>query len=451
MRPLPGDMLEYAAQDTMHLLQLRQRLEDALDKKGRLQWAPRGVRAARRNAVGRCGRGHGLPPHQGRARPDAARVGDPARTRRLARRRGEGARSQHVPRRRQRGPARRRARSARNCGGGGGRSRVCRGLVVSQHAKAIVDAVARGNGGARSGLAEVSARPALGARPGLRGSGQRAQVGARPARGANSNSTPVCSVRANDSRRSPDANRIRSRSWRTCPSAALAGGGARRASSSARCVTSACLTIRRTGRLDEASGGCRMADGGDRVRIGICILSAAFPALAVAAAPSHVAAQGRRARVTSHESRRRALRARAPVGTLTRRRCLANSAACGSRPSTTSTGRRSRDCRSRRRRRSCSRLLDHAARNPPERGHLPGASGGGRAVRRRRSSRGPCTSPDAMGARPIPTTIRSRLRSPKRTGAASSCTRGSIRIAPGSAAIAGRCRRVTSAAPCRPS
>jgi len=39
MRPLPGDMLEYAAQDTMHLLQLRQRLEDALDKKGRLQWA----------------------------------------------------------------------------------------------------------------------------------------------------------------------------------------------------------------------------------------------------------------------------------------------------------------------------------------------------------------------------------------------------------------------------
>lgn len=39
MRPLPGDMLEYAAQDTMHLLPLRQRLEDALEKKGRLHWA----------------------------------------------------------------------------------------------------------------------------------------------------------------------------------------------------------------------------------------------------------------------------------------------------------------------------------------------------------------------------------------------------------------------------
>ena len=39
MRPLPGDMLEYAAQDTMHLLQLRQRLHDALETKGRLHWA----------------------------------------------------------------------------------------------------------------------------------------------------------------------------------------------------------------------------------------------------------------------------------------------------------------------------------------------------------------------------------------------------------------------------
>jgi ribonuclease D len=39
MRPLPGDMLEYAAQDTMHLLPLRQRLQDALEGKGRLHWA----------------------------------------------------------------------------------------------------------------------------------------------------------------------------------------------------------------------------------------------------------------------------------------------------------------------------------------------------------------------------------------------------------------------------
>ncbi|HEX6313854.1 MAG TPA: HRDC domain-containing protein [Gemmatimonadaceae bacterium] len=39
MRPLPGDMLEYAAQDTMHLLPLRERLRDALERKGRLHWA----------------------------------------------------------------------------------------------------------------------------------------------------------------------------------------------------------------------------------------------------------------------------------------------------------------------------------------------------------------------------------------------------------------------------
>jgi ribonuclease D len=39
MRPLPVDMLEYAAQDTMHLLSLRQRLYDALDRKGRWHWA----------------------------------------------------------------------------------------------------------------------------------------------------------------------------------------------------------------------------------------------------------------------------------------------------------------------------------------------------------------------------------------------------------------------------
>ncbi len=39
MRPLTTDMLDYAAQDTMHLLGLRSRLRDALDRKGRLHWA----------------------------------------------------------------------------------------------------------------------------------------------------------------------------------------------------------------------------------------------------------------------------------------------------------------------------------------------------------------------------------------------------------------------------
>ena len=39
MRPLTADMLDYAAQDTMHLLGLRDRLRDELDQKGRLDWA----------------------------------------------------------------------------------------------------------------------------------------------------------------------------------------------------------------------------------------------------------------------------------------------------------------------------------------------------------------------------------------------------------------------------
>jgi ribonuclease D len=39
MRPLTADMLAYAAQDTMYLLELRDRLHDELEKKQRLSWA----------------------------------------------------------------------------------------------------------------------------------------------------------------------------------------------------------------------------------------------------------------------------------------------------------------------------------------------------------------------------------------------------------------------------
>ncbi len=39
MRPLTPDMLDYAAQDTRHLIGLRDRLHDELEKKGRLHWA----------------------------------------------------------------------------------------------------------------------------------------------------------------------------------------------------------------------------------------------------------------------------------------------------------------------------------------------------------------------------------------------------------------------------
>ena len=39
MRPLPQGMLDYAAQDTIHLLELRDRLKDDLDRAGRWDWA----------------------------------------------------------------------------------------------------------------------------------------------------------------------------------------------------------------------------------------------------------------------------------------------------------------------------------------------------------------------------------------------------------------------------
>jgi ribonuclease D len=39
MRPLPADMLDYAAQDTTYLLSLRDRMLEALEQKGRLSWA----------------------------------------------------------------------------------------------------------------------------------------------------------------------------------------------------------------------------------------------------------------------------------------------------------------------------------------------------------------------------------------------------------------------------
>ena len=39
MRPLTADMLDYAAQDTRHLLGLRERLNHELEKQGRLHWA----------------------------------------------------------------------------------------------------------------------------------------------------------------------------------------------------------------------------------------------------------------------------------------------------------------------------------------------------------------------------------------------------------------------------
>ena len=46
MRPLPADMLDYAAQDTRHLLPLRERLRRELEQKGRWHWAEEEFRRA---------------------------------------------------------------------------------------------------------------------------------------------------------------------------------------------------------------------------------------------------------------------------------------------------------------------------------------------------------------------------------------------------------------------
>jgi ribonuclease D len=46
MRPLTADMLDYAAQDTRHLLPLRDQLREALERKGRWHWAQEEFRRA---------------------------------------------------------------------------------------------------------------------------------------------------------------------------------------------------------------------------------------------------------------------------------------------------------------------------------------------------------------------------------------------------------------------
>ena len=53
MRPLPQGMLDYAAQDTIHLLELRDKLERELERAGRLDWAREEFSLIRRNGVGR--------------------------------------------------------------------------------------------------------------------------------------------------------------------------------------------------------------------------------------------------------------------------------------------------------------------------------------------------------------------------------------------------------------
>ena len=64
MRPLTADMLDYAAQDTRHLLELRDRMTASSSEWGAGLGA-RGVRPARGHALGGRGAGHGLPQLKG--------------------------------------------------------------------------------------------------------------------------------------------------------------------------------------------------------------------------------------------------------------------------------------------------------------------------------------------------------------------------------------------------
>ena len=70
MRPLTDDMLDYAAQDTRYLLDLRDQLRQALEAAGRMEWAAEEFARLESVAV-RGGRSrHGVPAHERRARSE---------------------------------------------------------------------------------------------------------------------------------------------------------------------------------------------------------------------------------------------------------------------------------------------------------------------------------------------------------------------------------------------
>ena len=84
MRPLTPGMLDYAAQDTMYLLELRDRMRDALERAGRWEWAAEEFQRLGGTALGGRGRERRVPSNQGRARPLAPRARSAARARAMA-------------------------------------------------------------------------------------------------------------------------------------------------------------------------------------------------------------------------------------------------------------------------------------------------------------------------------------------------------------------------------
>ena len=87
MRPLTQGMLDYAAQDTIHLLELRDRLKAELERAGRWEWAREEFALLEGTRWPDEDPANAFLRHQGRARPHAARAGDSPRAGAVARRR----------------------------------------------------------------------------------------------------------------------------------------------------------------------------------------------------------------------------------------------------------------------------------------------------------------------------------------------------------------------------
>ena len=195
MRPLTQGMLDYAAQDTIHLLELRDQLEGRAGADAAGGLGAGRVRAARRHALERRGRRERLPPHQGRARSHATGARRSCASSCRGATRSPSARSRDVSCAGQRAAPRNRASSSPRRAKRSARSRACR-AVFSIHAARVArrgEARARRS---RSDLPRFQRRSAGIAIP-TSTSGERAQDRARR-RAPVSTSIPVCSARATD-------------------------------------------------------------------------------------------------------------------------------------------------------------------------------------------------------------------------------------------------------------
>ncbi len=113
LRPLTAGMLEYAAQDTMHLLDLRDRMKTDLERAGRLAWAEEEFAVVQSVRWTPDDTGSAFMRIKGARDLDAPRTGGVPRIGSLARRRGRRTRQGDLPRGGQRALARTLAPAAR--------------------------------------------------------------------------------------------------------------------------------------------------------------------------------------------------------------------------------------------------------------------------------------------------------------------------------------------------